>query len=317
MRMTASSIVTNEAGELLLIQRHDIRTFDVPGGGIDPGELPTEAAVRETLEETGLRVRASQLIGIYHWPNEPNAFLSFYFRCDCLGGALRPSEETPRVAFFATDALPKRILPMHRQRIRHSLAHEDNQPIQLAQPMTLTHKAGKKVLGRILFPIQRWRRRRSGQPPWPEAETWRMGAFTIIRNEADAVLWVKRTDKDLWNLPGGGGAGGNDGENEEPPWETAVRETLEETGCLVRLCDLTSINSYTNEANLTFNYTAEIVSGQLTTGPESAAFAWFLPGQEPANTPPQHRQRVADAFNGSTNIVFRKQDGRLPKNWPE
>ena len=155
MRMTASSIVTNEAGELLLIQRHDIRTFDVPGGGLDANELPTEAAVRETFEETGLHVRPSQLIGLYHWPNEPNAYLSFYFRCELLGGELRPSEETPNVAFFALDALPGRILPLHRQRIRYSLRHEDVQPIWLTQPMTITQKAGKKVLGRILFPLQR------------------------------------------------------------------------------------------------------------------------------------------------------------------
>lgn len=309
MRITASSVVTNEAGELLLIQRHDIRTFDVPGGGIEAGELPTEAAVRETLEETGLHVRPSQLLGLYHWPNEPNAFLSFYFRCELLGGDLRPSEETPSVAFVAPENLPARILPMHRQRIRHSLLHTGQQPIWLAQPMTLTQKAGKKMLGRIIFPIQRWRRRRNGQPPWPKSQSWRLGGFTIIRNEAGAVLWVKRTDKDLWNLPGGGA------ENEEPPWETAVRETLEETGLQVHLCNLTSINSYTNEANLTCNFTAEIVSGQLTTGPESAAFAWFAPGDEPANAVPQHRQRVVDACSASNGVVFRKQDGRLPQNW--
>lgn len=305
MRMTASSIVMNEAGQLLLIERHDIRTFDVPGGGVEAGELPTEAAVRETWEETGLRVRPSQLIGIYHWPNEPHAFLSFYFRCELLGGTLQTSEETPSVAFFAPNALPKRILPMHRQRIRRSLAHRSEQPLWLAQPMTLTQKAGKKVLGRIIFPIHRWRRRRNGQPPWPESEPWRMGAFTIIRNQAGAVLWIKRTDMDLWNLPGGGG------QNEEPPWETAVRETQEETGCQVRLCNLTSINSYTNEANLTFTFTADIVSGQLTTGPEAAAFAWFPPGEEPANAIPQHRERVADACNGSDGVLFRKQDGRI------
>jgi 8-oxo-dGTP diphosphatase len=311
MRMTASSIVTNKAGQLLLIERHDIRTFDVPGGGVEAGELPTEAAVRETWEETGLRVRPSQLIGIYHWPNEPHAVLSLYFRCELLGGTMQTSEETPRVGFFAPNALPKRILPMHRQRIRRSLAHGAQQPLWLAEPMTRTQKAGKMVLGRIIFPIYRWRRRRSGQPPWPQSELWQMGAFTIIRNESGAVLWVKRSDKDLWNLPGGGGASRNGSEIEEPPWETAVRETLEETGCQVQLCDLTSINSYTNEANLTFNFTAEIVSGQLTTGPESAAFAWFLPGEEPANSIPQHCERVADACNGSDGVLFRKQDGRF------
>lgn len=305
MRMTANSVVFNEAGELLLIQRHDIRTFDVPGGGLEPGELPSEAAVRETWEETGLKVRPSQLLGIYHWPNEPNAYLTFYFRCELLGGTIRPSEETPTVAFFPQNALPRPILPMHRQRIQHSLAHNSSQPVMLTQPMTISQKAGKKVLGRILFPLQRWRRRRSGQPPWPEPTSWRMGAFTVIRNETGAVLWLKRTDRDLWNLPGGGM------ENEEAPWETAVRETLEETGCQVKLGDLTSVNSCSNEANLTFNYTAEIVSGQLTTGPEAAAFAWFQPGEEPPNTVPQHRERVANAVNGSGVIVFRQQDGRL------
>lgn len=305
MRMTASSIVTNQAGELLLIKRHDIRTFDVPGGGIEPGELPTEAAVRETLEETGLHVRPSQLLGVYHWPNEPNAYLSFYFGCELLGGDIRPSEETPAVAFFPVTTLPRPILPMHRQRIHHSLNHHNQQPLMLAQPMTLLHKAGKKVLGRILFPLQRWQRRRSGQPPWPEAPTWRMGAFTIIRNAAGAALWVKRTDMDMWNLPGGGA------ENEEPPWQTAVRETLEETGCQVALCGLTSINSYTNEANLTFNYTAKITGGQLTTGPETADFAWFMPGEEPANSLLQHRERVADACSPNEGVIFRKQDGRI------
>ncbi len=310
MRMTASSIVTNAAGELLLIQRHDIRTFDVPGGGLEPGELPTEAAVRETLEETGLRVRPLQLLGIYHWPNEPNAYVSFYIRCELVGGQIRPSEETPTVAFFAPDALPRPILPMHKKRIQASLSHHSPQPVMRAEPMTITQKAGKKVLGRILFPIMRWQRRRNGQQPWPEAPTWRMGAFTIIRNEAGAVLWIKRTDKNLWNLPGGGM------ENEEPPWETAVRETLEETGCQVKLGNLTSINSYSNEPNLVFNFTAEIVSGQLTTGPEAAAFGWFLPGEEPPNSVQQHLERVADACASSQNVIFRKQDGRFPPILP-
>ena len=305
MRLTASTIVTNDEGQLLLIERHDIRTFDVPGGGLDAGELPTEAAVRETFEETGLRVRPSQLIGLYHWPNEPHAYLSFYFRCELLGGTLQTSEESPTVTFVAPDSLPGRMLPMHRQRIRHSLAHHDKPPVWLTQPMTLTQKAGKKVLGRILFPIQRWRRRRRGQPAWPEPESWRMGAFTIIRNRAGAVLWIKRTDRDLWNLPGGGA------EHEEPPWQTAVRETHEETGCQVRLHHLTSVNSYTNEANLAFNFSAEIVNGQLTQGPEAAAFAWFHPGEEPANSLPQHRERVQDDCHFQGDAVFRKQDGRF------
>lgn len=305
MRFTASTLVSNADGQILLIERHDIHTFDLPGGGLDCGELPTEAAVRETFEETGLRVRLSQLLGLYHWPNEPNAYLSFYFRGELLGGTIQTSEETPSVAFFAADQLPRRILRLHRQRIWRSLTHAAEQPIWITQPMTFTQKVGKVILGRLIFPMMRWRRRRAGKQPWGEPPPWRMGAFTIVRNGTGAVLWVKRTDRDVWNLPGGGA------ENEEPPWETAVRETYEETGCRVRLCELTSVNSYTDEPNLTFNFTAEIISGQLTTGPEAADFAWFLPGQEPANAVPQHCERVADAGTPANGVVFRKQDGRI------
>ncbi len=38
--------------------------FDLPGGGIDPGETPQAAAVREFGEETSLVVRAGGLLGL-------------------------------------------------------------------------------------------------------------------------------------------------------------------------------------------------------------------------------------------------------------
>lgn len=309
MRITASSIVTNEAGELLLIERHDIHTFDVPGGGLEAGELPTEAAVRETFEETGLSVRPLHLLGVYYWPNEPHAYLTFFVRCELLGGTLRPSAETPRVGFWPTHRLPLRMIPMHRQQIRRTLRQGGERPFWTIQPMTLLLKTGKRVVGQIIHPYLQWKQRRQGKAPWPEPQPWRTGAFTVVRNEAGAVLWVKRTDRDLWNLPGGGG------ENEEPPWETAVRETLEETGCHVRLGELTSINSYTDEANITFTFTAEIISGKLTIGPEAAAFAWFQPGEEPANAVAQHRERVADACQPANGVVFRKQPSRVDQSF--
>ena len=226
-------------------------------------------------------------------------------RCELLGGTIRPSEETPRVGFWPTHRLPLRMLPMHRQQIRRSLGQGAERPFLAIQPMTLLLKTGKRVVGQIIHPYIQWKRQRGGNPPWPVPQPWRTGAFTVIRNAAGAVLWVKRTDRDLWNLPGGGS------ENEEPPWETAVRETLEETGCHVRLGELTSINSYTDEANLTFTFTAEIISGKLTTGPEAAAFAWFQPGEEPANAVAQHRERVADACATANGVVLRKQISRI------
>jgi 8-oxo-dGTP diphosphatase len=62
-RSVALGIITH-GGLILLGRRADgnpLWTF--PGGKIEPGESPEEAAVREALEETGLRVRAAGVIG--------------------------------------------------------------------------------------------------------------------------------------------------------------------------------------------------------------------------------------------------------------
>jgi 8-oxo-dGTP pyrophosphatase MutT (NUDIX family) len=47
-------VVTNRAGDVLLIRRSDNDNWAVPGGAIDLGESPVQAAVRETREETGI-----------------------------------------------------------------------------------------------------------------------------------------------------------------------------------------------------------------------------------------------------------------------
>lgn len=74
------------------------RTLDIPGGHIDPGETPEQAVVRETFEETGVRVSVRNLVGYqevtltaakpdnYRYPY-PKSYMAFYL-CDIV-------EETP------------------------------------------------------------------------------------------------------------------------------------------------------------------------------------------------------------------------------
>jgi 8-oxo-dGTP pyrophosphatase MutT (NUDIX family) len=49
--------VVNEAGDVLMIRRTDNGNWAFPGGGVDLGESVAQAAVRETLEETGSKCR--------------------------------------------------------------------------------------------------------------------------------------------------------------------------------------------------------------------------------------------------------------------
>jgi ADP-ribose pyrophosphatase YjhB (NUDIX family) len=61
-------IVINDAGEILLIRRTDNGNWAVPGGAIDLGESVAQAAVRETLEESGVECAITGIVGIYSDP---------------------------------------------------------------------------------------------------------------------------------------------------------------------------------------------------------------------------------------------------------
>jgi 8-oxo-dGTP pyrophosphatase MutT (NUDIX family) len=55
-------------GRLLLARHAEGGVWVLPGGAIEPGEVPADAAVREMFEETGLLVRLTGLIGVFGGP---------------------------------------------------------------------------------------------------------------------------------------------------------------------------------------------------------------------------------------------------------
>ena len=64
--MPAFALVVNNTDEILLIQRADGKNrglWSLPGGKRDAGENLRETAVRETFEETGIRIA---IVGLYH-----------------------------------------------------------------------------------------------------------------------------------------------------------------------------------------------------------------------------------------------------------
>ncbi len=70
LRPGASAIIFDSSRKkVLLTRRSDNGRWCLPGGGMDPGESAEETCVREALEETGLQVRVTKLVGIYTSPN--------------------------------------------------------------------------------------------------------------------------------------------------------------------------------------------------------------------------------------------------------
>lgn len=57
-------VVCLREGALLVVRFARSRVWTLPGGGLDHGEPPEAAAVREVAEETGYRVELGRLIGV-------------------------------------------------------------------------------------------------------------------------------------------------------------------------------------------------------------------------------------------------------------
>ena len=108
-------ILREEAGrpEVLLSVRSDLFGWELPGGTLEAGEDPATALMREVEEETGLEVAVEGEVGIWQRTGfRPHT--AHVFRCRVRGGRLRPSHETPRVAWFDAATPPEALFPWYR-----------------------------------------------------------------------------------------------------------------------------------------------------------------------------------------------------------
>lgn len=122
----AFAIIFDEQGCVLLSHRRDLDVWNLPGGGVESGELPTETVVRETKEETGLDVAVERLVGIYG-KQDKDEFV-FAFVCRVTGGQLFATDEADESRYFAIGDIPANTLPKQVERVQDA-AEGHSQPI--------------------------------------------------------------------------------------------------------------------------------------------------------------------------------------------
>lgn len=115
-------IFRNGNREILAVQRRDVPVWVIPGGGIDDGETPEEAVVREVKEETGLDVSVKRKTGLY-LPANLFTSTAHVFECEVLGGDLTQSDETQHVHFFPIANLPTPFFPYHCEWLQDALTY--------------------------------------------------------------------------------------------------------------------------------------------------------------------------------------------------
>ncbi|MFI2473891.1 NUDIX hydrolase [Nocardia xishanensis] len=130
IKVAVSALVQDEHGRILMIRRTDNDKYSIPGGGLEAGETVAQAVAREVMEETGIEVDATELIGVFSNPDHVIAYddgevrqeFSLCFRANPIGGAPRTSSESKEVRWVEPAALGELdVHPSIRLRISKGL----------------------------------------------------------------------------------------------------------------------------------------------------------------------------------------------------
>ena len=125
--VVAASVVVEEFGRLLLVQRADSGNWALPGGRMELGESIGQCAVREVMEETGLTIEVTGIVGVYSDPGHVIKYSDGEVRQQfnvCLigqrvtGQAVLGDDESTAIGWFSPGELADLVLhPTQRLRL--------------------------------------------------------------------------------------------------------------------------------------------------------------------------------------------------------
>jgi 8-oxo-dGTP diphosphatase len=248
-RIAAYGVCRDGAGRVLLV-RASLRSdtpgvWSLPGGGIDHGEHPAEAVVREVAEETGLTVKVAGLHGVLSdvtempWRGVAVHHDRVVYDVVVSGGTLRDEADGTSDLVAWRDGGDLTALP---------LMPYAAELLGVPEAATLTDAAGN----RPTEPDTEGETDAHGWSDLDERDRPRRGrrfaSYGLTTDPDGAVLLTRIAEgypgAGRWHLPGGGTDYG------EQPDGALLRELAEETGQLGRVTELLDVSHRHNPAAL-------------------------------------------------------------------
>ncbi len=294
-----SAVVYDDSGRILFQRRSDFREawWGLPGGILELGENFEQCVMREVLEETGLQVEPTRLLGVYSspdfdvlYPNGDEAQqLTVAYACRIVGGAERPDgDETLENRFFSPHELAAINIPSwYTLMAKHYIEGTPQSKPYFDPPYS------PDCDGNWWMDL----RKHTG----PE-RLLTVGAGAVIQNEAGQVLLTFRREG-LWGIPAGLMDLG------ETAAGTLVREAKEEMNADIVVRELVGVftgpDSYHtypdgNEVQIvSVLFRADLLNTDLKPdGDETRDLRWFNPDELP-DMVHRHRKLVEVALNNT------------------
>ncbi len=119
----------NGAEQVLTVRKSGTTSFMLPGGKLEPGESPIEAAVREVLEEIGVAIRPHDLVELGTFTaaaaNEADTLVCGHIFCAELTGEPEPAGEIAELRWYDRSDTSPQLAPLLRDHIFPALIARD------------------------------------------------------------------------------------------------------------------------------------------------------------------------------------------------
>jgi len=112
-RAAVAAMIFDEQGRILLF-KHTYRKFEwgIPAGGLEYGEQPDKAIVREFFEETSMQIEVQKLLLAESSQEDHN--ISLIYLCKIVSGTFKESVEVSEMKYFDVNDLPQMLFAEKR-----------------------------------------------------------------------------------------------------------------------------------------------------------------------------------------------------------
>lgn len=130
--VSVRALIQNQNQQILLVKEAALGTWSLPGGWCDLFETPSQAIIKEVLQEAGIVMKVEKLIGISDrakYKNKPHwSEYALMFSGSVISDTKKFSHETSEVGFFDINNLPELSFKTTKEEIKRALsALKDNQ----------------------------------------------------------------------------------------------------------------------------------------------------------------------------------------------